>query len=424
MMAEQGLWARTGGAAVAAPPLDGDRSADLVIVGGGFTGCAAALRAAEAGLSVVLLEATEIGHGGSGRNVGLVNAGLWLPPDRIVDKMGADAGERLSRALGGAPDLVFGLIDRHGIACEPVRNGTLHLAHAPAAMTELRDRHDQGVARQIPLRLLDREEVTARLGTDAFHGALLDPRAGTIQPLAYVRGLARAAQGAGAALFSGTPVRGIARRGEDWRVQAAGGTVTAPALILATNAYRHDLAFGAGTQAPPALTPVGFFQIATAPVDAPEILPGGEGTWDTHTVMTSLRRDAAGRVILGGMGRLDMPHAPLHRDWARRRLARIYPTLKDAPIETAWWGRIGMSADKIPSIVRLGPQGYAPQGYSGRGIGPGTLLGQALAEAVIDGTEAALPLAPVEARRSARALAEGIFIETGAAFYHAGAARF
>src|SRR6056297_515901 len=163
------LWRASSAETFEAAPLQGDRDVDLAIVGGGYTGLSAALEAAGQGASVTLLEAETVGHGGSGRNVGLVNAGLWLPPDDLCRTLGDAAGEHLNAVLAAAPDLVFSLIAEHAIACEATRHGTLHLAHAGRGVDQLRERLGQMQARGAPVRLLDAEEVAARTGTDAFH---------------------------------------------------------------------------------------------------------------------------------------------------------------------------------------------------------------------------------------------------------------
>src|SRR3546814_6541266 len=120
-----GLWEKTAPAAPPATALTGDHTADAVVVGGGYTGLSTALHLAEAGVGVILLEAAEIGFGGAGRNVGLVNAGMWIRPDTLVETLGEARGETLLELLGGAPGLVFDLIEKHGIACEAVHRGTL-----------------------------------------------------------------------------------------------------------------------------------------------------------------------------------------------------------------------------------------------------------------------------------------------------------
>ncbi|MCA0922148.1 NAD(P)/FAD-dependent oxidoreductase [Pseudooceanicola nanhaiensis] len=406
------LWSATAGAAVDTSPLTQDLTVDLVVVGGGFTGLSAALHAAEQGASVCLLEAEEIGHGGSGRNVGLVNAGLWLPPGDVAKIMGERPGARLNAVLAGGPDMVFDLIARHDIACEAVRNGTLHCAHAASGMRDLERRHAQLTQIGAPVSLLSAEDARARTGSPAVHGALFDPRAGTVQPKAYARGLARAAMTAGARIVQGQPAGKRQSTGDRWIVEAGGHKITARALIEATNAYG---------QTPGRFTPMHYFQMATAPLPEDllkDILPGLEGCWDTALVMSSFRRDAAGRVIVGGIGALDHAASGVHGAWARRKLGRLFPQLAGQPLEHAWHGRIASTADHLPKIERFGVRGYAAYGYSGRGIGTGTLFGKVLAQAALSAEEAALPLVPVPAYAEKMTGARALYYESGAVTMH------
>ncbi|MCA0961226.1 NAD(P)/FAD-dependent oxidoreductase [Salipiger bermudensis] len=416
------LWRVSSDEAVSAGPLERDLTVDLAVIGGGFSGSSAALQAARSGASVALLEARTIGHGGSGRNVGLANAGLWLKPDEILTELGEDAGRALIARLGAAPDMVYGIIEREEISCEATRNGTLHCAHAPSGMEDLLARFRQGNAHGAPLQLLDAEEAQERVGSASVHGALFDPRAGTVQPLSYCRGLARAAQRAGAQIFEDSPVTEIARDGDGWRVTCNSQTVQAGALLMATNAYHAPLS---GAQ-PPAYTPVHFGQFATAPMPAEaraRILARGEGCWDTALVMSSFRTDRAGRIILGAMGNLDGPGGGIHAGWARRKLRQLFPELADLPFEHSWCGRIAMTSDHIPKIVSLGPNALSCFGYSGRGIGPGTVFGTAAAEALLTGDLSGLPLAPVKAHDESLTALRGSYYEFGATLMHAAGAR-
>ncbi|NVK13125.1 MAG: FAD-binding oxidoreductase, partial [Rhodobacteraceae bacterium] len=337
-----GLWHQTCQETPAFPEFSGEAEADLVVIGGGYTGCSAALKAAELGASVRLIEAEDTGSGGSGRNVGLANAGLWLPPEDINTAIGAKAGSRLSALLAGAPQMVFDLIARHAIQCEPERKGTLHCAHAPSGLKDLQRRHAQLRAIGAPVELLPREEAVQRTGSNAIHGALFDPRAGTIQPLAYARGLARAAAAAGAQLHTRSPATAIRRDGGTWHVATPKGSLRARHLIMATNAYARDISgYGA-----PRVIPVHYFQAATDPLPAAlleKILPGKEGCWDTALVMSSWRLDQAGRLVIGGMGALNHFGSSLHRSWLPRKLAALYPELKDARLHSHWHGRIAMT---------------------------------------------------------------------------------
>ena len=409
------LWQETAPSRAEAPVYPGGKSVDLAIIGGGFTGCSAALRAAEQGLGVALLEAETIGHGGSGRNVGLVNAGLWLPPDTVCKTLGEGPGERLNQVLAGAPDLVFELIEQHGIDCEARRAGTLHLAHSAKGLSQLQGRLAQMQTRGAPVTLLSADETRARTGTGVFHGALHDPRAGTIQPLSYARGLAEAAEKAGANIYEHSPVMSIEHRGGDWTLNTENGPLKAKMLLLACNAYPH----GPADLPMPGVTAVNYFQLATEPLKndlAANILPHGEGCWDSAMIMTSLRRDAAGRIILGGIG--DTDSLNIQANWAERKLAHFFPHLKGTKITHSWSGRISMTADHLPRILRLGPQGYAIFGYSGRGIGPGTMFGRAVAEALIAADEANLPVAPVAAYHEGFSGLKSAFYEVGARLVH------
>ena len=419
---EANLWQVTAGDPPEAAALSGDRNADLVIIGGGFTGCSAALHAAEAGLDVCLLEAETFGHGGSGRNVGLVNAGLWLAPETIAAKIGREPSERLNSALAAGPELVYELIGRHDIACEAVRAGTLHCAHSRAGLADLTDRHRQLLEQGAPVSLLSGEEAARRTGAAGYHGALHDARAGTVQPLAYCYGLARAAMAAGAALHPHSPALRIERSGGDWLVHASKGRVRAKALLIATNIYHQPLD---GLDSPQTI-PLCYFQMATRPLEGEpgrSVLPGGEGCWDTALILSSFRRDQAGRLIIGGIGSLEDFGAGVHRAWAARKLRTLFPQLAGQAFDQAWFGRIAMTSDHLPKVLRMGPDAYAIFGYSGRGIAPGTVFGRAAARMFAGGDETAFPLSPQDSHRESLTAVKGAYYEFGASLTHLVSAR-
>ena len=386
-----GLWEASAPAAPAAAPLRGRVEVDVAVIGAGFTGLSAALHLAEGGRSVAVLEAAEIGFGASGRNVGLVNAGMWVLPELLPQRLGATHGARLLRLLGDAPSLVFELVARHGMDCEAVRNGTLHCAVGASGLAGLRTRAGQWQRLGAPVRLLDASETAARVGTTAYAGALLDARAGSIQPLAYVRGLARAALAAGAALHGGSAVVGAEDRGTAWRLAVdGGGQVDARWVIVATNTY--TLPGGPWASLASELVRMPYFNLATGPLPADlrrTILPGGEGAWDTRTVLSSLRLDAAGRLVFGSIGALRAPGHAIHRDWGRRALLRLFPALRELAFEHEWYGWIGTTADSLPRFHRLARDVFSFSGYNGRGIGTGTVFGRELARLVLGEVEAA-----------------------------------
>lgn len=408
------LWQATAPAAPATGPLSGERTVDVAVIGGGYTGLSAALHLAEKGVSVALAEARQIGHGGSGRNVGLVNAGMWVKPKDLIATLGQAEGDRLLTALGNGPSLVFDLIERHGIACEAVRNGTLHMAIGEDGMKDIRDREAQWQARGAPVSVLSADDARRLTGAEGFAGALLDKRAGTVQPLAYARGLAHAAVAAGAELFTQTPLLAAEKAGAGWKLRFPDGAITAQQVIVATNAYGDLVPRTPWQQHVDELTKLGYFQFATGPLShnvARSILPERQGCWDTGLVMTSFRLDQQNRLVFGSIGNLDAIAEGTHRAFAKRAVRKLFPQIGEFDFEHWWDGRIGMTTTNLPRLHALAPGVISVSGYNGRGISPGSVFGKALADHVT-GHAGAIPLSETPVRpdawRKARALLLGL----------------
>ncbi|SOH92264.1 Glycine/D-amino acid oxidase [Monaibacterium marinum] len=400
-----GLWRDTCAEPATHTPLNGDISTEIAVIGGGFTGLSTALHLAQAGSGVHVLEAGEIGTGASGRNVGLVNAGLWLPPAAIRAKLGADIGDTLVSLLGDAPRTVFSLIEKHQIQCEATQSGTIHVSSTARGTTDLRDRAAMWQQLGAPVRLLDAQETAQRTGTAHFTAGLFDARAGTVQPLGYARGLARIATAAGATISTQSGVTEITRDSDNWRLETATGTLTARRVVMATNTYTGAL----WPDFQKYQSRINYFQLASEPLGerAAHILPGGEGIWDCGTIMVSLRRDQAGRIILGSMGRI-VETARLSQRWADKTLARLLPDIGPVKWDSAWHGSIGITPDKLPRIVQLADGIYAPFGYNGRGIAPGTAFGKAMAGMLTGTGSLPLPLSQPTPLRAPRLYAKAL----------------
>jgi L-pipecolate oxidase len=418
-----GLWEQSAPLAPTTSSLEDSIAVDVVVIGAGFTGLSAAVHLREIGVDVAVLEGEEIGFGGSGRNVGLVNAGLWMRPADVIECLGRERGRALIEQLGEAPGLVFGLIERYGIQCESVRNGTLHCAVGDSGYLEIAERARQWQALGAPVCLLDSAATERKVGSAAYRGSLLDRRAGTIQPLAYVRGLASAALRMGARIFTGTPVTSVSDEQGSWRVHAREGSVRADWVIVATNAYSAII----WTALREELVALPYFNVATRPLQPHEraaILPERQGLWDTRKVLSSLRTDAAGRLIFGSVGALRGAGKGIHRNWSKRALARLFPKLKDVELVHEWYGQIGMTANAIPRFHELARNTVSISGYNGRGIAPGTSFGRDLARLAagkIARTDIPLPVTTPQQVRL-RAVREA-FYEYGSEILHSFSAR-
>ncbi|GHC80073.1 NAD(P)/FAD-dependent oxidoreductase [Limoniibacter endophyticus] len=391
---DHGLWEKTAPAAPATSPLLADIVSDVVILGGGYTGLSAALHLAKRGVKAVVLEAESIGFGGSGRNVGLVNAGMWVMPDDLPGVLGKVHGDRLLQTLGSAPDLVYELIDEFRISCQAVRNGTLHCAVGADGLQQLRDRESQWRARGADVELLGRREAARLIGTAAYEGALLDRRAGTVQPLAYARGLATAAIQSGAIVHTNSPVTKVEQSGPRWTAFTPHGRVLADWVIVATNAYTHAPWESIAEE----LVLLPYFNLATEPLPREwreRILPERQGAWDTREVLTSFRWDDSGRLVFGSVGALRNTGLNVHATWARRAMKKLFPGIGNVGFEEGWYGMIGMTDDSLPKFHQLGKNVVTFAGYNGRGIGTGTVFGKILSELIsgdISSEELPLPV--------------------------------
>ncbi|MGQ9371605.1 NAD(P)/FAD-dependent oxidoreductase [Azospirillum sp. ST 5-10] len=375
------LWERTAPPAPALPALEESVRADVVVIGGGFTGLSAALHLAEAGRSAVVLEASELGRGASGRNNGQVIPTLSRPdPDDLVARFGAEAGERFVALIRDSAAYLFDLVRHHGIDCAAEQTGWIQPVHSPGRMRIAERRAEQWGRRGAPVRLLDRAAVSELLGSQAWYGGWLNPTGGHINPLALVRGLARAAVAKGARVHVGSPALAVERRGDVWHVRTPLGAVTADALVLATNAYTA----GIFPEVRREVVPVLSWQMATAPLDADvrrTVLPGRQAMSDTHGDLRFLRYTADNRLVTGGA--LLIPYAGHGRlkGIVGRRLATMFPQIGAVRFDHVWNGYIGMTIDYTPRIHRLGPGAFAWAGCNGRGVALSVSLGRELAAA-------------------------------------------
>ena len=392
------LWAATARPAPDSPPLDGSRHADVAIVGAGYSGLAAALRLAASGASVVVLDAGEPGWGASGRNGGQVIPGLKWDPDELVAMLGAEAGEQLARVAGAAPDTVFDLVERYGIDCEARRCGWIQPTFAEADNALAARRVEQWQRRGAPVALLDRAAACRLVGSPIYRGGWIDRRAGSVQPLSYSRGLARAAHAAGVLVCGNSRVTEVARDGGRWRVVTGHGpTLSADQVLLATNGY-SDRLWPALRQS---VIAANSFQVATERLPDElrrTVLPEGQVASDTRKLLLYYRADHDGRLIMGGRGTFREPAGPAAYRHLESVIGLVFPQLKGTRCEFHWSGRVALTRDHLPHVHRPAPGLTIVLGYNGRGVAMATTLGTLVGASLAAADANPLPLAFTEIR--------------------------
>jgi glycine/D-amino acid oxidase-like deaminating enzyme len=394
------LWAATAAPAPATMPLDADTQADVIVIGAGYCGLSTALHLAERGVRVVVLEAREIGFGGSGRNGGQVIPGLKHDPSDLLRMFGPEEGQRLIDFAKGTADTVFDLIDKHAMNVPRARQGWIQGAHTQAALQlagrRTRDWQAQGVA----ARQLDRNETARLLGTDKYLGGWLDPRGGGVQPLSYAREMARAAQAAGVVIHTGTPVTQLTQANGKWQAATARGPrVTAERVVMCTNGYTDDLWPGLRKT----IINANSFQVATEPL--PEavrksILPEGHVSSDARNLLLYYRLDHAGRLLMGGRGTFREPDTAQPGDWSHLEhvVGKLFPQAAGVPIAYRWCGHVAITRDYLPHLHEPAPGLLIDIGCQGRGVGLQTRMGQAMAQYIATGDKKALPVQPSDMR--------------------------
>lgn len=421
MLQEQCLWSVTAPKTHHYEALTCDSQTAVCIIGGGYTGLSAAIHLAEKGVKVVLLESQTIGSGGSGKSVGLVNAGTWARPDDLGISLGAEKGEGLTKALGAAPSLVFNLIKRYAIDAQATQAGNLHMAHNAKGEADVDIRYEQLIRRGANVEVLSGSKCHEYCGTTSINKALLDHRAGTINPLAYVRGLAKVAEQLGVIIHEHSAVNALEKSDNQWYVRTSQANIKAERVIIATNAYTE----GEWTEIRKTFYSVSYYQIASEPLTgemAEQILPYRNGAWDTRLALSSFRRDNDNRLLLGTVGGKACKPKQFYQSWANYVQKSYYPYLPKFSWQYEWYGTFGFTKDHIFRVLEPDEGILTATAYNGRGITTGTLMGKCFADYILTGDRSSIPLpfkTLAESEVRFPALKSGA-TELGLTLYHAG----
>jgi glycine/D-amino acid oxidase-like deaminating enzyme len=392
------LWWPTAAPSPPTARLERDVTVEVAIVGGGFTGLTAALHLAERGRSVAVFEAEHLGAGASGLNGGFVVPNFSkADPATTIRRLGEAKGRALLALVARGAERVFETVAAHGIDCDAAQTGWLQPAHSELADDTARVRAEFWQSLGRPVTCVSGDDVRRMTGVSDYRGALFDRSGGTIQPLSYLRGLARAAIDRGATVYERTPVMGAELRNGSWLLDCGGHTVKAETVLLCTNAGGVGLARRLGR----AIVPLQVYQIATEPLSADTVRrfsPDRIPLSDMRANLFTYRLDRDNRLISGGMTILPVAaHRRLARDIVER-LARKLNLERVPRVDFVWRGTAAMTRDFLPHLYEFGPGFFGAIGCNGRGIAMTAMLGEVLADAATGVPLDALPVPTAAAR--------------------------
>jgi glycine/D-amino acid oxidase-like deaminating enzyme len=359
--------------------------ADVVVIGGGFTGLSAARALAMRGAGVVVLEAGVVAAEASGRNGGHVNNGLAVDFATVAARVGTAQAAAWYRAYDDAVDTVERIVRDEQIACEFHRRGKLKLASRPAHYDELARSFERLRREADPqVELVSPQRVREEVGSEWFAGGLLFKKSAQMHMGQFGRGLAEAAARRGALIYDHAPVERLQRlRGQAHRVHTPRGTIDADQVLVATGATRHG-AFSSFSFWRRRIVPIGSFIIVTEPLPAElvqALLPHRRTYTTTDTLHNYFRLTPDNRLVFGGRARfaLSSPRSDAKSGQVlREQLVGLFPALRDTRIAYCWGGIVDMTRDRLPHAGEKDGLFYS-MGYSGHGTQMSVHMGECMA---------------------------------------------
>lgn len=366
------------------PALDNDIEVDVVIIGGGLTGIASAVELVEKGHSVCVLEARRVGWGATGRNGGQITGSLsgdQAMHRQLARRSRVDAEQFVWNLRWRGHEIIKKRVEKYSIDCD-LKHGHLHAAYKPSHLEELRRSYEEACRHGMEdeVTLLEKSDVPDYLGTDIYHGALLNRRNMHVHSLNLCLGEARAASELGANIHENSEVISI-EHGDRPLVRTSSGSVKAKHVLLAGNAYhRLERKHLSGL-----LFPASLANMTTVRLE-PEIVkalnPHDLAVYDTRFVLDYYRTTSDGRLMFGGGANYSAREPESIAAQLLPALVATFPQLEGIDIEYQWTGMAGITINRIPQFGMLSSNVFYVQGYSGHGIATSHIAAQITANAI------------------------------------------
>ena len=376
-------------------------SADVVIIGSGYTGLNAAIETARAGRHTVVVDAEAAGWGCSSRNGGQVSPSLKWPYHELVDKFGPELGYEIAREGDAALKWIGAFVEGEGIDCDFQRVGRFHGAHAASTYEGLATRNLKEVPDDIKLEahMVPKSELRSEMDTDYYHGGIVFPHHCSLQPAKYHLGLLELATKAGAEVVSHCKVEGINKEGAGFAVNTTKGVIAAKEVIVATSGYTGRTTPSLMPWHRRRIIPIGSYIIATEPLPEEQInrlMPKNRVNSDTRKMVVYYRQCHEGkRIVFGGRVAISESSASKAAPDLHKEMCRIFPELANTKISHSWMGFVGYTFNSLPHLGVKDGIHYS-MGYCGSGVSLASYFGKRIGQRVLGKKEGIRPLEKIK----------------------------
>jgi glycine/D-amino acid oxidase-like deaminating enzyme len=394
---------------------------DVAVVGAGLTGLSAALHLARKGANVAVFERETVAWGASGRNGGMATPGMAIGFRDAIARYGFPTASALYNAYYDAIDVIEKLVADEGIDCDFARTGKMNLASKPAHHDGLCKTHDVLAERLgVATTMVPKSELRSEIGSDNYHGAMIDPRGAGLHVGKFTKGLAGCAARGGVQIHEKAPVEQVRRiSGTRHEVVTPRGSVRADQVLVATNGYTSRPFRWMQMR----VVPVGSFIIVTEPLGkevCDQLLPNRRMASDSKNLLNYFRITPDHRLLFGGRARFALSNPESDEKSGRilqKAMLSVFPQLAKAKVDYCWGGLVDISMDRL---VHAGEHDglFYSLGYSGHGVQMATYMGRQMAE-VMNGEPDANPWRDMTFKRIPGHVGPPWFLPVAGAYYKA-----